>query len=66
MINAVVTDLVDTSRAALAEAQPADIDAVREAGRPLLGMSREMRQGHRDLKTFLHASLCTGTSGSSR
>lgn len=57
MVNAVVTDLVDTSRAALEEMRPTDIDAVREVGRPLLGMSRDMLQRHRDLKTFLHASL---------
>ncbi len=57
MINAVVTDLVETSRAALEEVQPADIDAVREAGRPLLGMSRDMLRRHRELQTFLHASL---------
>lgn len=57
MVNEVVTDLVDTSRAALLESQPADIDAVRDAGRPLIGMSEDTGRRHRDLKRFLHAGL---------
>ena len=57
MVNEVVTDLVDTSRAALLEAQPADIDAVRNLGQPLIGMSRKMSERHQDLKRFLHAGL---------
>jgi len=57
MVNEVVTDLVDTSRAALDEVQPADIEGVRTAGRPLIGMSAEMHARHRALKSFLHAGL---------
>jgi len=57
MINEVVTDLVDTSRTVLLETRPADIDAVREAGKPLIGMSSRMHARHKSLKSFLHASL---------
>jgi len=57
MVNEVVTDLVDSSRAALLDVEPADIDAVRAAGRPMIGMSRETGERHRNLKSFLHASL---------
>ena len=57
MVNDVVTNLVETSRRSLEEAGPTDIDAVRSAGRPLIGMSREMWNRHRDLKSFLHAGL---------
>ena len=57
MVNQVVTDLVDTSRQALLEAQPADIEAVRDAGGPLIAMSAATAERHRALKTFLNESL---------
>ena len=57
MVNEVVTDLVDTSRAVLEKASPADIEAVRDASQPLIGLSPEGRDRHRSLKRFLHQSL---------
>jgi dGTPase len=57
MINEVVTDLVDTSSAILDEVGPTDIEAVREAGRPLIAMSAAVHERHLGLKSFLHASL---------
>ncbi len=57
MINRVVSDLVDTSRARIAEHGPRDIDAVRAAGRPLIVLSDEMRDRHVELKRFLNRNL---------
>lgn len=57
MVDEVVTDLIDTSRAALEVASPADIEAVRGASQPLVGLSSAVRARHRNLKRFLHASL---------
>jgi dGTPase len=57
MINRVVSDLVDTSRARIADLNPPDIDAVRAAGRPLISLSDEVRQQHVELKRFLNRYL---------
>ena len=57
MVNEVVTDLVECSRAALLESQLAGIDAVRTAGRSFIDMSPETRERHRALKRFLHDAL---------
>lgn len=57
MLSAQVYDIIDASRAELAAAEPADVQAVREAGRPLLRFSAEMRRGSSELKRFLFASL---------
>ncbi len=57
MINRVVSDLVDTSRAHIAGLNPQDIDAVRAAGRPLISLSDEVRQQHVELKRFLNRYL---------
>jgi len=57
MLSAQVYDIIDASRALLAEADPADADAVRRAGRPLLRFSPGMRQASTELKRFLFASL---------
>jgi len=57
MINDVVTDLVDHSRAALERAHPADAEAVRRRARPLIGFSRPTAKRHRALKTFLNKRL---------
>ena len=57
MINEVVTDLVDTSRAALAKAHPTDIEAVRLRSRALIGFSRKTASRHKALKKFLNKSL---------
>lgn len=57
MINEVVTDLIDTTRTALDAACPQNIEAVRERQNPLVAMSTDTHERHRDLKTFLHKSL---------
>lgn len=57
MINQVVTDLVDTTRARLDEVQPASIDVVRAQPAPLVGFSDAMARRHRALKRFLHREL---------
>jgi dGTPase len=57
MINRIVTDLLDTSRAALNLARPADIEDVRGRPRPLIGFSPEVYEEHRVLKRFLQKSL---------
>jgi dGTPase len=53
MINRVVTDLIETTSAAIAEADPADIDAVREMSEPLVRFSDEIAAEHQELKRFL-------------
>ena len=57
MLSAQVYDIIDASRAELAAAEPVDVQAVREAGRPLMRFSVEMRRGSSELKRFLFASL---------
>ncbi|MBA3563500.1 MAG: deoxyguanosinetriphosphate triphosphohydrolase [Gammaproteobacteria bacterium] len=57
MINRVVTDLVETTRAQLAGASPQDIDAVRGAGRALAGFSEATREANLKLKHFLNAGV---------
>jgi len=53
MINRVVTDLIETSAAAIAAADPPDIDAVRESPGPLIGFSEEISAEHHELKRYL-------------
>ena len=57
MVNEVVTDLVDTSRAVLEAEAPADIEAVRSAARPMVQLSPATRERHMKLKGFLRDSL---------
>ncbi|MGH8495679.1 MAG: deoxyguanosinetriphosphate triphosphohydrolase [Gammaproteobacteria bacterium] len=57
MIDRVVTDLVETTRAQLAEVSPQDIDDVRGAGRSLAVFSDPMREANLALKHFLHAGV---------
>ena len=56
MITAMTADLVDTSRALIAEAAPQGIDDVRAAP-PLIRFSPEMRAETTALKRFLYANL---------
>lgn len=56
MLSQQVYDIIDATRAALADAQPQDADAARQAG-PLLRFSPEMRQASTALKRFLFANL---------
>jgi dGTPase len=53
MINEVVVDVIRTSEAAIAAAAPADIEAVRKHGSPLISMSEDVATQHLELKRFL-------------
>lgn len=57
MINRQVVDLLDTSARLIDDAAPADIDAVRALGEPLLRFSEAMQQQHQTLKRFLRVNL---------
>ncbi len=57
LINCQIVDLVETSRAALNTAAPADIDAVRLHTEPLIGFSPGMRRQGLELKRFLREQL---------
>jgi dGTPase len=57
MINGIVVDVVESTAARLAEAQPKDIDAVRECGMVLVDMSEPVRTEHLELKRFLRENL---------
>ena len=59
MIGTVVTDLIETTRQKLEEAAPESIEAVRNAGGPLVTMSDEIHAQHRALKKFLNEHLDT-------
>ncbi|MFK8053949.1 MAG: deoxyguanosinetriphosphate triphosphohydrolase [Woeseiaceae bacterium] len=56
MISFVVNNLIETSREALAAADPADIDAVRQSSR-LIALSPEVMEAHTSLKRFLYKNL---------
>lgn len=53
MINYVVTDLIETTSAAIAAAAPADVDAVRKQPASLVGFSDAVRAEHLELKRHL-------------
>ncbi|HWP94279.1 MAG TPA: deoxyguanosinetriphosphate triphosphohydrolase [Gammaproteobacteria bacterium] len=57
MIDHMVTDLIESSRARIAEAAPADIDAVRNFDRPLIGFSDGLREALVELSRFLRREL---------
>lgn len=57
MLSAQVYDIIDSTRAALVEAAPADSEAVRHADKPLLRFSADMRAKSTALKRFLFANL---------
>lgn len=57
MIGTVVTDLIETTRHTLDALQPDSIDAVRNAGEPLVKMSDEVFEQHLSLKKFLNRHL---------
>ena len=57
MINRVVVDLIENSRRLLAEAGVGSLDEVREAGRPLVAYSEEVREQVLELKRFLREHL---------
>ena len=53
LINQVVTDVVETSRHAIEQVAPADINAVRSHSKHLVQLSGVMSQHHLELKRFL-------------
>jgi dGTPase len=53
MINHVVVDLIETTRAAIEAASPDTIDDVRAQQRPLVAMSQQAREEHTELMHFL-------------
>jgi len=57
MINRVVTDLIDATRARLDEAQPISIDDVRNQDAALAAFSSEVYEQHLSLKRFLMTNL---------
>ena len=57
MIGLQVADLVEASREAIADAAPADIDAVRSRSQPLIRFSAAMQRQHTELKRFLFKNL---------
>jgi dGTPase len=57
MIDRVVTDLVETTRANIAAVSPGDIDDVRKAPRPLAAFSDALVEANLELKRFLAAGL---------
>ena len=57
MINRQVVDLLETSRALLDEAAPADIEAVRAHPQRLIRFSPEMEELNLELKRFLRTAL---------
>jgi dGTPase len=57
MIGTVVNDLIEMTRQKLEALEPDSIDAVRNAGEPLVQMSGEVFEQHRSLKKFLNRHL---------
>ncbi|MEE8055020.1 MAG: deoxyguanosinetriphosphate triphosphohydrolase [Gammaproteobacteria bacterium] len=57
MINQQVSDLIENSQKNIEALNPADLEAVRSAERPLVTFSKEMRQRQLELKRFLHKHL---------
>jgi dGTPase len=57
MINYVATDLIETSRRAIADSGVAHIDDVRSHAWPLIGYGEEVRAQVRELKQFLRRDL---------
>jgi dGTPase len=57
MINAIVTNLLDTTRQRLADSRPENIDAVRDLDGPLVGLSEQTGSEHQQLKRFLQRGL---------
>ena len=56
-IGTMVNDLLDETRARIAEARPDSADAVRATPHALVGFTATMREAERDLKRFMYANL---------
>ena len=57
MINHVVTDLVENTKAAIEQLAPSDIEEVRAHNKPLVTLSEPVYEQHIALKQFLHKNL---------
>lgn len=57
IINALVTDLINTSQNNIAEIKPATIDDIRVTDKPLIQFSDDMKLKSQKLKSFLHKNL---------
>jgi dGTPase len=57
MVDTLVNDLIEVSVARIAAEDPADIDEVRAASAPLIGLGERVGAQHRELKRFLNAEL---------
>jgi dGTPase len=57
MVDTVVGDLIEASARRIADARPVDIDDVRAAGKPLIGLGEAIGAQHLELKRFLNAAL---------
>ena len=57
MIDALVSDLIDTTRRNVADSRVGSIADVRGMGRPLVGLSSEIATRNAQLKTYLHQNL---------
>lgn len=57
MINAVVSDLIETSKGLIVSVGPKNIDDVRTCGKSLISLSKETETNHKNLKKFLMDNL---------
>ena len=57
MMNALITDLIETSRKRIEAASPKSVDDVRAQHKPLIGFGEEMAGHTTELKRFLHQRL---------
>ncbi len=57
LIDGLVTDLIESTRAGIERAGVKSVDDVRRAGRPLVELSGETARGNARLKAHLHANL---------
>jgi dGTPase len=57
MIDTLVTDLIETTRGGIERAGVVSVRDVRQAGRPLAGLSPGVREANARLKVYLHANL---------
>ena len=57
VINAFATDMIEESRRRLAALDPADADAIRRAGQPVIAFSPAMAEANRAVKEFLFAHM---------
>ena len=57
VINAFATDMIEESRRRLGALDPADADAIRRAGQPVIAFSPAMAEANRAVKEFLFAHM---------